>query len=171
MYNSNENGDIIDFNNYRYVGWDQTIRDGNGTGKILYNELFTQKNIDTISKKVTELLEGLDPSGKQMCVSDEMISSVISDISHNQLSHMVGSGLGRYLQPANVGSDIANVNLRVVNVIVTSIKNYYTTIENNKKLSIWTSVYGDFNEHGLRGHAPIKIRNKLPQQMMFNMNY
>jgi len=43
--------------------------------------------------------------------------------------------------------------------------------ENNKKLSIWNSVYGEFNEKGLRAHPPIKIRKKRPQRMMFNMNY
>ena len=35
--------------------------------------------------------------------------------------------------------------------------------ENNKKLTIWTTVFGDFNSHGLRSHAPIKLRERKPQ--------
>jgi len=162
---------ICDYNNYRYVGWKGTIASSKGTGPIAYNELFTSQNIETISNKVTELLQGLDSEGRQLSVSDQKICSVISSIVSESPSHMIGNGIGRYLTPINVSNDIANVNLRVVNAIVSSIKDYYTTIENNKKLTIWTSVYGDFNEHGLRGHPPIKIKRKQPQQMMFNMNY
>ena len=44
-------------------------------------------------------------------------------------------------------------------------------IEANKKLTIWNTVYGDFNKEGLRGHSQIKIREKHPQYMAFNMNY
>ena len=43
--------------------------------------------------------------------------------------------------------------------------------ENNKKLSIWTTVYGDFNAHGLRQHPPIKIRKKRPDPFQFHMRY
>ena len=31
--------------------------------------------------------------------------------------------------------------------------------------------YGDFNKEGLRAYPPIKLRNKHPQYMAFNMNY
>ena len=43
--------------------------------------------------------------------------------------------------------------------------------ENNRKLTIWTTVYGDFNQHGLQQHSKIKVRNKRPNPMEFNMNY
>jgi hypothetical protein len=43
--------------------------------------------------------------------------------------------------------------------------------ENNKKLTIWTTVLGDFNEHGLRSYAPIKIRENNINKVRFNMNY
>jgi hypothetical protein len=43
--------------------------------------------------------------------------------------------------------------------------------ECNSKLSAWTTILGDFNEHGLRRHAPIKLREKRPMPMAFNMNY
>ena len=43
--------------------------------------------------------------------------------------------------------------------------------ENNRKLTIWTTVYGDFNAHQLRQHAPIKVLNKRPNPMEFHMRY
>jgi hypothetical protein len=60
---------------------------------------------------------------------------------------------------------------QTINLIVNDVKNNLETEENNKKLTIWTTVYGDFNEQGLRSHPPIKIRNKKPASMQFNMNY
>ena len=44
-------------------------------------------------------------------------------------------------------------------------------INANKQLSKWTTILGDFNKYGLRGHSQIKVNNKRPQSMMFNMNY
>jgi len=61
--------------------------------------------------------------------------------------------------------------LRTINLIVSYIKNQIETNECNKNLTIWTSVYGDFNKHGLRGHPPIKLKENTIQPMMFNMNY
>ena len=41
----------------------------------------------------------------------------------------------------------------------------------NEKLTIWTTLLGDFNEHGLRQYPPIKLRNKRPDPMLFHMRY
>jgi hypothetical protein len=43
--------------------------------------------------------------------------------------------------------------------------------DNNSKLTIWTTVLGDFNEHGLQSHPKIKLREKRPAPLQFNMNY
>jgi hypothetical protein len=43
--------------------------------------------------------------------------------------------------------------------------------ENNRKLTIWTSVLGDFNNHGLRQYTDLKIREKNINKVRFNMNY
>ena len=38
--------------------------------------------------------------------------------------------------------------------------------------NIWTgTLYGDFNKAGLRRHPKIKLRERHPQYMAFNMNY
>ena len=44
-------------------------------------------------------------------------------------------------------------------------------IENNESLSIWNSILGGQNELGLMPHSKIKLRERQPQRMAFNMNY
>ena len=51
------------------------------------------------------------------------------------------------------------------------LKTQFEVEANNKKLTIWNSLYGDFNDQGLRAHPPIKIRKKHGQYMAFNMKY
>lgn len=43
--------------------------------------------------------------------------------------------------------------------------------KNNKKLDKWDTILGDNNRHGLRQYSNIKLNNKKPQSMLFNMNY
>ena len=59
----------------------------------------------------------------------------------------------------------------VINIITTDVKVNLGMEENNAKLTVWTTVLEDFNEHGLRSHSKIKLRENRPQPMMFNMNY
>ena len=60
---------------------------------------------------------------------------------------------------------------QVINIITTDVKVNLGMDEHNSKLSAWTTILGDFNEHGLRRHAPIKLRERRPMPMAFNMNY
>ena len=60
---------------------------------------------------------------------------------------------------------------QVISLLVRNIRNDLEMQANNSKLTIWTTLLGDFNEHGLRQHAPIKIRNKRPDPMLFHMRY
>jgi len=59
--------------------------------------------------------------------------------------------------------------LRIYNL--SNIKNQMEMEQANKKLTVWTTLLGDFNKEGLRAHAPIKLRRRHPQYMAFNMNY
>jgi hypothetical protein len=63
------------------------------------------------------------------------------------------------------------MNDQVINIITTDVKNNLEAEQCNSKLSIWTTVLGDFNEHGLRQHGPIKLKERRPTTMLFNMNY
>jgi hypothetical protein len=68
-------------------------------------------------------------------------------------------------------NDIRNFINQTITIVVSAIRDEIEMTENNKKLSIWDTVLGDFYSQGLRQHPPIKLRNKHPQYMAFNMNY
>jgi hypothetical protein len=58
-----------------------------------------------------------------------------------------------------------------ISFLVREIRNDIEMAQNNEKLTIWTTLLGDFNEHGLRQYPPIKVRNKRPDPMLFHMRY
>lgn len=159
---------LCDTNYMRYVGWEYTTESND-----CVNQLFNKETISSISKKITELLQGLRKDGRDIVVSDNVICSTMSDILNKEPTNKeLGNIYTRYTIPNSDNTNgVTSIIDRTINLIVTYIRNEYEMIEQNKKLSIWTTVYGDFNEHGLRQHAPIKLRNRHPQYMAFNMNY
>ena len=63
-----------------------------------------------------------------------------------------------------------------IDIVIQSITNQIKVTRgmaesNYKNMDIWSQLYGDFNKQGLRAHPKIKLREKHPQYMMFNMNY
>lgn len=155
------NGDFI-----RYVGYTES------TPGI--KNLFSDANLNTISYKITQLLEGIDPEGRSIVVPKSTISGVIDNIYQSQ-KPAVGDIFTRYIVPTNNGCEdmVQNIINQTIEVIVSDIRNTIGMDEHNKSLSIWTTVLGDFNEHQLRGHAPIKIREKNTSHrgMVGFMNY
>jgi len=157
-------------NNMRYIGW-ETLSKQSPELKILFSEDVFRK----VSAKITELLKGVHPEGKPIVVSNRVIGHMISSIYENE--PLAGSTIGdiysRFIIPQSTEKYcmLRSIIDRTINNISDYIRNEYEMAENNKKLTIWTTMYGEFNEHGLRAHAPINIRKKRPQSMMFNMNY
>jgi hypothetical protein len=157
-------GEICDSNFVRYTGY----QEDNGCIK----EYFSQRTVDIISHKVTELLMGVDPQNRPIIVPDETIGSVMSEI---QFSYRPPTGdiWSRYNIPSDEPTNLVqNMIDQCINLIVTDVRVNLETIENNSKLSIWTTVLGEgINDHGLRSHPQIKTREKRPQPFLFNMNY
>ena len=61
---------------------------------------------------------------------------------------------------------------RTITVIVDNVRNTLEMENINGKLSIWTTVLGDFNEKGLRSHAPLNAEiDNTRRLFQFNMNY
>lgn len=133
---------------------------------------FDMETVRIISKKVTELTMGVDTQNRPIVVPQSTICSVMNDIYSNY-QMPTGDIYSRYNIPSGDTSDSYRQNMidMVIEVIVSDIRNNLGIEENNKKLSIWNTVYGDFNSENLRQHAPIKIRNKRPAPMLFMMNY
>jgi hypothetical protein len=154
---------MIDQNYSRYVGWEET------NDQIKY--YYSQETVKLISKKVSEILEGVDSQNRKIVVPDQTIINVMNGI---ELSYRPETGdiFGRYnvpkSSPTNYLQDMID---QTIELITSDVRNNIETDQNNKKLTVWTTVYGDFNNHGLRQHAPIKVRNKRPNPLQFNMNY
>jgi hypothetical protein len=166
-----EYGEIIDsdninLNTQRYVGYHENNVKG------LDTLFFKEKTLRLISTKVSELLQGVDPKNRTYIVPDYIIRNIMDDVFTNYRPP-VGDIYSRFIIPSN---DADNNNLQslinqTIEIIVYKIRTEAGMIEANKKLTVFTTILGDFNQHGLRGHSVIKVRHRKPDTMQFNMHY
>ena len=163
MYKPN----YYDSNFYAHVGWNETSNDSEAL-----NYLFSESTLNTISNQISDSLRGLDKEGRRIVIPNDKIGNVLSSVFRFGTRTNIGDIYTHDTIPDNQSrNDIRNIINQTINIIVSAIRDEFEIIENNKKLSIWNSVYGDFNSQGLRQHAPIKLRQRHPQYMAFNMNY
>ena len=155
---------IFDENYFRHVGWEQYQN---------INDLFTQDTIDYISNAISNNLKDLHPEGKKMVVSDRSIAQVISSVYQDR-QKKIGDiyTLFNIPETENIGI-LEYIALRTIYIITTELKNEYDIINNNRKLTAWNTVLGDFNENGLMSHSKIKVRrrNTNNRGMVTFMNY
>jgi len=150
----------------RHVGFE-----GTSENRDNYNYLWSEEHLKVIQRQIAQLLQGVDKKNRPIFVTLEVIGNVLSQ-TYSTHRPRVGDIYSRYIQPENPQrNDVAEIVNRTIEIIVSQIRNEYQMIEQNKKLSVWNTVRGDFNAAGLRSHAPIKLRKRRTQQMMFNMNY
>jgi hypothetical protein len=163
-YAYNIQGVICNDDYNRYVGYQDT--------NACVQKYFSKDTVDIISHKATELLMGVDPQNRPIIIPDKTICAVMSAV-YSTYSPETGDIYTRYNIPSGQGPQSYTQNMvdQVLEIIVSDVSNNLGMEENNSKLSIWTTVYGDFNKHKLRQHAPIKVRNKRPNPMEFQMNY
>ena len=148
-------------NSLRYVGW------SNYPG---VSDLFKQTHINNMSKRLTELLTGVDPKGRPIIIPDKTISSVKASIQQNYRPKM-GDVHSKYTVAHSEVSYLDDIVNQTLQIIAQQVKDNIEMEESNKKLTVWTTVLGDFNEGGMRSHPQIKVREKRPTAMQFNMNY
>lgn len=155
--------DICDYNYLRYAGWSES----NPCIKIL----FSPETVNLISKKVTELTIGVDEKNRKIVVPNYIICSVL-DANYRNYRAPVGDIHSRYIIPnTDQGSMVQSIIDQTIEVITNNIRNQLGMEQANRKLSAWVQVYGDFNTHGLRQFPPIKVLERRPAVMQFNMNY
>lgn len=166
-YDENYNLTSANQNFMANVGWEQT-----SSGVCAINTLYSQPVIESISQAITRALEGVDPEGRPLGVSHEVIAQMLSNVYRNGTRQNIGDIHSRYIVPqATERNDLRTIMNETIHIIVSGIKNQIEMANQNKKLTVWTTLLGDFNKEGLRAHAPVKIRRKHPQYMAFNMNY
>lgn len=149
------------------VGWQQTSEDNE---KIAF--IFSRQNLDYLSQTISDALDGVDPQNRRIIIPHDKIANVLNTIYLNGTRPNIGDIYTRYIiPPIQTRNDIRDINNQTITIIVSYIKNEIEMEQNNKSLTVWNTLYGDFNKEGLRQHPIIKIRKRHPQYMAFNMNY
>lgn len=158
------NAPLCDLNFMRHVGWEES--------NDCIKKYFSKATVDIISKKITELTMGVDPQNRPIVVPNPNICGIMSEV-YESFRPPTGDIYGRYNVPSGMGpqSYVQNMIDQTIEIITGNIRYSLGMEENNRKLTIWTTVLGDFNEHGLRQHGPIKTLNKRPNPMEFHMRY
>jgi len=152
-----------DFNYMRFVGWEES--------NPQLQKYYSPEMVRKISKKVTELTMGVDKYNRPIIIPDSSICEAL-DAVYSNYRPSVGDIFTRYNVPSESPQDqLASLIDQTVEIIVANIRNSTGMEQQNQTLSAWVQVYGDFNTSGLRQHPPIKVKNKRPSTMQFNMNY
>tara|TARA_B100001769_G_C22014395_1_gene545141 strand:- start:363 stop:866 length:504 start_codon:yes stop_codon:yes gene_type:complete len=149
----------------RHVG---LMCDNDSPGKNMYQVLYSQETVNYICQTVTKYLYPI--MNKAVIIPDEQIREMINSVWETEK-----------------GGDMANIYTkdtfdfnknffnRIVGITIQSItsqiKNQYEMTVVNNSLDIRNSLYGDFNECGLRAHSKIKLRENRPPSMQFHMHY
>jgi len=142
-----------DYNYQRYVGYTESNE--------CIQKLYSKKNINYISRRVTQLTRNVHCSGRPIVVPDKTICSVLDDV-YQGWRPSVGDIFTRYNIPSNCPVNYVNeLTNQAIEVIVNDITVSIGMEQNNAELNIWdATLLGDFNRKGLRQHAPIKTLNK-----------
>jgi hypothetical protein len=148
------------------VGFEQ------GSQTLCEKILFSPPTIKKISERLTGLLRGVDPQGKKIVITDDVITNTLSGV-YNSFRPEVGDIYSRYqiMTSELWRNDVETIIDRTIAIIYDYVRNEIEMEENNKKLTIWTTILGDFNKHGLRQTPPIKVQRRRPDPFLFNMNY
>ena len=154
-------GSSLNDNFNRYVGYDATVTP-------FERELFSDSNIQKIADKVSELMACL---GRPVILTKKAVGSAVSNIFYTYRPQLGDIYTIYNIPAAQPRDDLQTINEQAIELIYNQLKTQYEIEENNKKLTVWTTLLGDFNEHGLRQYSTLKINHKNINKMRFNMNY
>lgn len=162
-------GTLMDDNFQRFVGWSTT----RGS---LEEKFFSPETVKFISNQATAGLRCLREDKRPIIVIDEVIahamSSVYTGYFYGKSFEHIGDIYTIFqIPPEEPRDDFKSLVLLTLNFIISQIRDEYQMQVNNEKLTVWTTLLGDFNEHGLRQYSTLRINNKNINKVRFNMNY
>ena len=156
-----------DDNYYKHFGWEQNV-----ISQTVYQSLWSVENLETMQRVIMNLLDGVREDGRRILVPIKNIAGVLSTVYSADIPS-VGSINSRYIQdePENARDDRRRVIDKTIEIIVSQLKTEILMEQDNQKLTIFDSILGDFNQRGLRAHAPIKIKKRHPAYNQIAMRY
>ena len=128
-------------------------------------EYFSRNTVDLISDEITKQLKGVEKHGRDIEVPDDKIFWVMNTVYD---SFNFAQGFDTHFK---MDEYIIEMIDQTIERIVFDVKNTLGYEDCMNEYTAWTMVLGDFNENGLRSHAPVKIRNKHPNHMQFFERY
>ena len=159
-----KDGKVMNENFYRFIGWSQSEQEFD---KVF----FSIQNLRSISERLKDLLKCLRKDGRPMIVADRVIAHIMSEVFSKNRPQLGDIYTIFNVPAAEPRNDLKTMNDMVVQIIFNNIKTEYEMEENNRGLTVWTTVLGDFNKHGLRQYTDIKLNEKNINKVRFNMNY
>ena len=158
----------------RHPGWSTTLASHNDTcvDEPGYRIFFSEYVLGYIKDELAKLLKNIAP--RPIVVAENVIRNVMETVHTNNRPQAIGDIFSRYHMSGLDCQRTFDVNKmvhEVIEIIYNYILNEHQISECNKKMSIWNTVYGTGNEHGLLAHPPIKLLERHPARMQFNMNY
>lgn len=159
-----------DTNYLRHPGWGITVApDGCNTG---YDMFFSDRTYQYIKSNLDSLLS--DITERPILVTEKVIRSVMENIFNNNRPAAIGDIYSKYhmtgLDCAHT-FDLNKMVQEVIEVIFSVIRNEYQMATINRSMSAYNALYGTSNECGLLAHPPIKLLERRPMPMQFNMRY
>jgi len=150
-----------------YVGWETVSQDN-----PLVQKLFTKTTLSVIQQKTGDYLSGVDPNGRRIIPSERIVISALFGVFREHVPR-TGDIYGKYLVVDQAKrDDYSYIVDKTISLLVQGIRDDVETAQHNQSLTIWTTLYGDFNEHKLRQHPPIKVNEgKRPDPFLFHMRY
>lgn len=154
----------INDNYLRYVGWSVSEQPFD-------RKFFSKETVEIIKRKTTDLLKCLRSDKRPIIVTDRVIGHMMSQIYSTYRPQLGNMYTMLTITAAEPRDDMKTLIDLTVEAIYRTIATETQMEENNKRLTVWTSVLGDFNEHGLRQYTTIKTVKDNINKVRFNMNY
>lgn len=149
-----------------------------GTINDQLNFLMRSETISHIKEEIRKEL-----NNNELKVKNDYIITMLRHEINSYRSRYNSSKENSKLKPDEIGGvyffgmskfktrDIFNLIRDTISKISSTLKIEQNMIKNNQKLDKWDTILGDGNAHGMRQYTSIKLNNKKPVGMLFNMNY
>jgi hypothetical protein len=143
---------------YKFVGSD--IADN-----PVVKQFFSKNTVDYISVKITAMTKDVDERGREIIVPDDKILHLMNSV---YLSYNPAQGFDTKWSSKEYLESLVE---QTITQAVFDVRNVLAYEQCTAKYTLWDTILGEENQRGIRGYAPIKLREKRPNSMEFNMKY
>lgn len=131
----------------------------------IVKQFFSKNTVDYISAKITLMTKDVDERGREIIVPDDKILHLMNSV---YLSYNPKQGFDTKWSPKEYLESLIE---QTITQAVFDVRNVLVYEQCTAKYTVWDTILGEDNKRGLRGYAPIKLREKRPNSMEFNMKY